>query len=129
MKHLLIFIILCALSLSTSANQVLNLKVIWDSATMRADGSLLPPSEIAGYVVAFGSDPEALEESEIITGNTTEYNDLPFDTYYIRLATVDTDGIQGEWGELYVDEFKAPPSPPSGVRTERVEVNVTVILN
>lgn len=82
---------------------VATIALTWDTPTEREDGSALELYEIDGYVIAYGTDTNNLSESVTVTGGgqlNATIEDLSTGTYYFAIATVDSDGLRGEFSEL-----------------------------
>jgi len=92
-----------------------------DRPTAREDGSALEANDISGYVLD--------HNGALITTTGADLNhtveDLPNgSSHTFRAATVDTDGIQGEFTEaVSVNIPNAPPNAPSNLT---VTINVTI---
>ena len=71
----------------------------WVAPATRSDGSPLPLSELAGFKVYAGTDPEALSLlADISDSSTTEYtvNDLEVGTHYYAVTAYNIYGLEGE---------------------------------
>ncbi|WP_250657235.1 immunoglobulin domain-containing protein [Alkalimarinus coralli] len=81
----------------------------WSIPVKRQDGSPLALGDIAGYVVAYGTEPENLSSQLLVDGaQSTSYpfEDLdPSKTYYFKIATVDTNNVQGEYSSVVAKNF------------------------
>ncbi|MFD2229599.1 immunoglobulin domain-containing protein [Alkalimarinus sediminis] len=81
----------------------------WTIPNKRQDGTMLQLSDIAGYVVAYGTSPENLSSQLIVEGaQSTQYpfeNLDPAQTYYFKIATVDVNNIQGEFSDVVMKSF------------------------
>ena len=80
--------------------QVASIALSWDIPNKREDGSDLELYEINGYVIKYGVTSGNLTESiNVVGGGQTEalVEDLETGTYYFAIATVDSDGMQGEF--------------------------------
>ncbi|MDX1452046.1 MAG: immunoglobulin domain-containing protein [Oleiphilaceae bacterium] len=72
----------------------------WDIPTQREDGSALELFEIDGYVIVYGTESGQLTNQINIVGageTTASIADLPPATYYFAIATIDSDGRQGNY--------------------------------
>ncbi len=81
---------------------VATVALTWDTPTEREDGSALELYEINGYVIAYGTDSNNLSETVTVTGGgelDASIEDLSAGTYYFAIATVDSDGVRGEFSE------------------------------
>ena len=68
----------------------------WVAPSEREDGSGLSPSEIAGYRIYYGTESGSYPNVIYIDDHTETQAilpDLASGTYYIVMATVDTDGL------------------------------------
>jgi len=75
----------------------------WNIPSKREDGSTLELFEIAGYVIEYGDTPGNLPGRITINdGASSQYEitDQSSGALYIRIATVDSDGLQGNFSEL-----------------------------
>lgn len=93
----------------------------WDPPTQREGGSLLPASEIGGYIVKNGNDLLTVE------GNVNELTipDLPPGEYFFSVATVDIDGLKSAFSETVSILIPAAPNSPSNIRVIiKVEIEV-----
>lgn len=81
----------------------------WSIPDKRQDGTMLELSDIAGYVVAYGTSPDELSSQFLVDGaQSTQYpfeNLDPSKTYYFKIATVDINNIQGEFSDVVVKSF------------------------
>lgn len=74
------------------------LQLSWSIPTHRENGDPLPVEEIGGYVIEYGTDHQALDQRiEINSAQQTNctLSDLSKGTLYLRIATVDAQGVQG----------------------------------
>ncbi len=89
-----------------AVNEVANVGSIalsWDIPTQREDGTALELYEIDGYVIAYGTSSADLSSEVSILGagqTSTLIADLPPATYYFAIATVDSDGRQGNYSTV-----------------------------
>jgi hypothetical protein len=75
----------------------------WDIPYQREDGSDLEVYEIDGYVVIYGTDAQNLNSViSVFGGEETSFviKNLPANTYYFAIATVDSKGVQGVYSEV-----------------------------
>jgi len=83
---------------------IASIDLSWDIPTEREDGSALALHEINGYEIRYGTSSGNLTETVAIngggeTGATIE--DLPAGTYFFAIATIDSDGVRGNFsGEI-----------------------------
>ena len=81
----------------------------WSIPVKRQDGSPLALGDIAGYVVAYGTEPENLSSQLLVDGaQSTSYpfeNLDPSKTYYFKIATVDINSVQGEYSPVVAKNF------------------------
>ena len=67
----------------------------WKAPVARTDGSSLPVREISGYRIYYGTKSRKYDYSIAIKGaykDSYSVSDLPVDTYYFAMTTVDVDG-------------------------------------
>ena len=79
---------------------VKSIALSWDLPQEREDGSALESYEIDGYVIAYGTDANNLNQQITIEGALVleaVVEDLAEGTYYFAIATVDSDGTQGAY--------------------------------
>lgn len=79
----------------------------WGIPLKREDGSDLELYEIDGYVVAYGTDANNLDNTIDITGageTQVVITDLPVDTYYFAIATVDNLGVTGNFSDVIAQQ-------------------------
>ena len=88
---------------------VLTAELKWSIPEKRQDGSDLLNEDVAGYVLSYGTQSDALTSEVVINdANETTYifEDLNAKkTYYFKIATVDINGIQGEFSEIVTKSF------------------------
>jgi len=88
---------------------LLTAELKWTIPEKRQDGTDLLAEDVAGYVLSYGTQPDALMAEVIINGadeRTYTFEDLDSEkTYYFKIATVDINGIQGEFSELVTKSF------------------------
>ena len=94
-----------AAPLSVTAIQVASstIELTWDIPQAREDGSDLALYEINGYVIAYGTDQDNLSNQLSVDGASstiTMLENLASGTYYFAIATVDSDGVQGEYSSI-----------------------------
>lgn len=70
----------------------------WDTPALREDGAPLPEAEIATYVIEYSIGGKS---KKVSTGKVNSYLlRVPYSgTYSFRIATVDTDGQQGNYSD------------------------------
>lgn len=79
---------------------VASIELSWDIPTEREDGTALELYEINGYVIRYGTTSGALNQSVTVNGGGETQaliEDLEANTYYFAIATVDSDGVQGDF--------------------------------
>lgn len=79
-----------------------NLDLSWEIPTQRENGDALPLAEIRGYVIQYGSAEGSYTNSAQVLGATTTSHvieRLSSGTYYLRIATTDSDGITGAYSD------------------------------
>lgn len=67
----------------------------WKAPVARTDGSSLPVREISGYRIYYGTKSRKYDYSIAIKNaykDSYSVSDLPVDTYYFAMTTVDVDG-------------------------------------
>lgn len=72
----------------------------WDIPTARENGADLELYEIQGYVIAYGNESGNLTNTVSVDGATITnivLDDLASNTYYFSIATVDSDGLRGNY--------------------------------
>jgi hypothetical protein len=88
-------------SLSVSVVQVVSsIELSWDIPQEREDGSDLSLGEINGYVIVYGTDENNLTNELTVEGASVTskvLENLNAGTYYFSIATVDSDGVQGNY--------------------------------
>ncbi len=70
----------------------------WDIPQAREDGTALEIYEIEGYVIAFGTDANNLDQQIVVQGGAVQeavIENLAKGTYFFAIATVDSEGVQG----------------------------------
>ena len=83
-----------------SISELAAVELSWDIPTERENGDSLAISEIRGYSIQYGLDSMNPENSIEISGATTTNHtiqNLLAGIYYLRIATIDTDGIRGAY--------------------------------
>ena len=81
-----------------TVNLAADLNLSWDIPTQRENGDPLPLIEISGYIIQYGTEPGNYTSTiEVFGGSTTErlIQGLIPETYYFRIATIDSDGVTG----------------------------------
>lgn len=74
----------------------------WDMPQEREDGSALESFEINGYVIAYGTDANNLNQQVAIEGASvlaTVLDNMSAGTYYFAIATIDSEGSQGAYSD------------------------------
>lgn len=96
-------------STETSSSALISIKerpsilLAWDIPTEREDGSTLELYEIAGYVIEYGDSVDNLTgRVSVSNGASSQYllTDQSSGTIYLRIATLDTDDLLGNFSEL-----------------------------
>jgi hypothetical protein len=80
-----------------SSNSEGTASLSWTAPTEDANGT--PITDLAGYRVYYGTDPNDLSQSVEVTGaDTTTYvvDNLPAGTYYFAVAAYTTSGVESE---------------------------------
>ena len=80
-----------------------DLALSWDIPLEREDGSSLSLFEINGYTIAYGASSDQLDSTvNIVGGQQTAHTlrDLVPGTYFFAIATVDSDGLQGQYSDV-----------------------------
>ena len=89
--------------LTVQNNVIASVSLNWAIPLQREDGSDLELYEIDGYVVAYGTNAQNLDAAiSVLGGVETSFvvEDLPANTYYFAIATVDSKGIQGTYSDV-----------------------------
>jgi Ig-like domain-containing protein len=88
---------------------LLTAQLTWTIPAKRQDGTDLLVSDVAGYILSYGTQPDGLMSEVVINGaEETVYTFENLDSkeiYYFKIATVDVSGIQGEFSELVTKSF------------------------
>ena len=88
-------------SLTVNAVQLVkSIALSWDIPQEREDGTALEIYEIEGYVIAYGTDADNLDQQVTVQGASVQeaiLDNLNSGTYYFAIATVDSDGAQGAY--------------------------------
>jgi len=85
-----------------AVQKISSIELNWGIPTERDDGSPLDEQDIKGYLLAFGTNPMQLAQSEFISGALTlnhTIKGLNQGTYYFAIATMTMDDIQGAFSE------------------------------
>lgn len=80
-----------------------SLELTWDTPTEREDGSPLSFDEIKGYVIEYGQNESKLEHSIMVENqlpNKLVLDNIEPSTLLLRIATIDSDGLQGTFSEM-----------------------------
>ncbi len=75
----------------------------WDIPLEREDGTALELYEINGYVIAYGTSSDNLSSTLSVSGateTTATIKELASNTYYFAIATIDSDGVQGNFSSV-----------------------------
>lgn len=75
----------------------------WTAPTTRTDGTLLSPSELAGYKVYYGTSPSRLEVAQELLGiSSTDTTILlpSAGTYYFAVTAYDSNGAESSLSEV-----------------------------
>lgn len=90
----------------TSGPSPLMITVSWTAPDKYVDGTPLPASAIAGYRIAYGTSPTAMNTTIDVPASPTskQLGSLEAATYYVTVRTRGTNG-----------EVSAPAGPASGV--------------
>lgn len=78
------------------------IELSWDTPRAREDGSPLEASEILGYIIEYGYEPELLKKRLEVSHqavNSFILDGIDPGTLFLRIATVDIDGNQGSFSE------------------------------
>ena len=78
------------------------IELSWDTPRTREDGSPLDATEILGYVIEYGYEPEHLQQRiEVAQQVVNSYilDGIDAGRLFLRIATVDSDGYQGSFSE------------------------------
>ena len=82
--------------------QLGSIELTWDTPTEREDGSALSFNEIQGYVIEYGTNAYELQNSLYVNNelpNSSIISGLLPGTLLLRIATVDSDDVQGSFSE------------------------------
>lgn len=89
--------------LTVSTPQITSIELSWDTPTHREDGSELLFNEISGYVIEYGYGVASLN-NRIQVDNQLPHSaileELESGTIYLRIATIDSDNIQGAFSNI-----------------------------
>ncbi len=83
-------------------NLTASIELSWDIPLQREDGSALELYEINGYVIAYGTNSGNLTNQVQVSGasqTSALIEELNAGTYYFAIATVDSEGVQGNYSE------------------------------
>jgi len=78
------------------------LRLSWNIPTQREDGSPLELYEIGGYRIEYGTQSDSLDGTVIISDaatTETELQGLNPGTLFLRIATIDAEGVTGRFSE------------------------------
>ena len=84
--------------------------ISFEPPTAREDGTLLSPSEIAGYGVF--NDGVAISPTSLVFGVNTVAVDLPYGRHNLTMTTVDTNGRESLYSVVFSFVLNANPKPP-----------------
>jgi hypothetical protein len=85
-----------------TVNLAADLNLSWDIPTQRENGDTLSLIEISGYIVQYGTEYGNYTSTvEVHGGSTTALlvEGLLPETYYFRIATIDSDGLTGAFSD------------------------------
>jgi len=91
---------LASIAVSLGVNEILSsIQLSWDTPLKREDGTDLELYEINGYVIKYGTDTNNLDHQVGVVGADTGVliESLEVGTYYFSIATIDSDGVQGNY--------------------------------
>ena len=92
-----------------SISEPASIELSWDIPVARENGDSLGINDIEGYRIQYGLNATSPENSIQIAGATTTSHtieDLFPGTYYLRIATIDSDGIQGAYSAMISIEIQ-----------------------
>jgi len=96
-------------TLLVESKSLLTAELKWTIPAKRQDGTDLLVEDVAGYVLSYGTQSDSFMTEVIINGaDETTYifeNLNSEEIYYFKIATVDINGIQGEFSELVTKSF------------------------
>jgi hypothetical protein len=82
-------------TVSTAAAGVGTATVTWEAPSINTDGTSI--TALSGYTIYYGTSPEALNESIVVSGESTlsyEITGLAAGTWYFAVAADAADGTQ-----------------------------------
>lgn len=88
--------------ITITQTQLGSIELTWDTPTEREDGSALNFNEVQGYVIEYGTNAYELQNSLYVHNeipNSSIISDLLPGTLLLRIATVDSDDVQGAFSE------------------------------
>jgi len=91
-----------SLAALVSLEALSSIDLSWEIPTQREDGSALSVNEINGYLIQYGTQPYDFTNSERINGGsqtTHSLNNIRAGSYFLRIATIDSDDILGRFSE------------------------------
>lgn len=91
-----------------SALLATTISLTWETPAEREDGSYLSPEEISGYQIYLELSEAMIQESIWVSGELqyVELNEMPAGSYRFAIATIDSDGVEGqtsEWISLQIN--------------------------
>jgi hypothetical protein len=95
-------------TVSVTVNAVTTLSSIdlsWDIPFEREDGAALELYEIDGYMIAYGNSDSNLDSEIFVSGALVDsylLENLSAGTYYFAIATIDSDGTQGDYSSTII---------------------------
>jgi hypothetical protein len=91
-----------AAQITINQAELASIELTWDTPSAREDGSALSFYEIQGYVIEYGTSSTSLQNRvnvDNLLPNSLMISDLMPGNLYLRIATVDSDGRQGEFSQ------------------------------
>ena len=79
----------------------------WVAPSSRTDGSFLPPSELQGYRIYYGTSPNNLDMMvDLNDDSITDYTltDLPSGSYYFAVTAYDADGMESGLSNVIIKD-------------------------
>lgn len=89
-------------SITVSSPETVAIELTWDTPETREDGSPLREYEIQAYVIEYGHEPLRLNQSAHVNhqkSNSFILREIYPGILFLRIATVDSDGFQGEFSD------------------------------
>lgn len=117
MKHLLLLLLLLPLSVFAQAPSEIprdGARLTWTPPTQRENGVDLPPSELAGYELFWGTTSDNLTETIYVPSSTTQYmiGALADGTWYFAVRAVDTDQLRSGLSQIVSKTIEPLAEPP-----------------